>query len=230
MLFTQLHLHTAHLRELSDFYGRVLGFECAEESNSLSIKAGKTDLRFTGGGKDCYYHFAFNIASNKISQCLKWLSLRSKVLPHEGKSIVHFEDWAADAVYTLDSAGNVVEFIARRGQPASYTIGFDPQQDVLCVSEIGCPVGEISVFGDAVARAGVPVYSGSLHAFCALGDPEGLFIAVDGEKKWWMPTQIKAKAYPFSLKFVQGENEYEMEFGDRAVIKPSGPFTTSPSR
>lgn len=230
MLFRQLHLHTAHLRELTDFYGRVLGFECAAGDDLLTIKAGKTNLEFLPGREDCYYHFAFNIAPNKIHDCLKWLSLRSKVLPHEGKSIVHFEAWKADAVYTLDTAGNVVEFIARKSLPPSYTLGFDPKQDVLSVSEIGCPVRSISAFRDTVARAGVPIYSGGLRSFCALGDAVGLFIAVDHEKKWWMPTQIEAKAYPFSLWFVQGENEYKMEFGDRVIIERSGPFTTPPSK
>jgi len=220
MLFTQLQLGTAHMQDLSDFYGRNLGFGCDFSEDRFSVKAGKTNLVFTPCQEDCYYHFAFNIASNKIQSCLKWLTLRSEVVPYQGRSVVHFDNWNAEAVYTLDPGGNIVEFIARQDMPASDTVGFDPKQDVFSVSEIGCPVENISGFRDAIAQANIPIYSGSLRYFCALGDPQGLFIVVDGDKKTWMPTEVEAKAFPFNTRFTQHDKVFQLEFGNRTVCTP----------
>lgn len=212
MLFTRLQLYTTHIESLHRFYAQTLGFRCHLEPGRLLIRAGKTELIFTENDQDCYYHFAFNIPSNKIRECLEWLAPQNTVLPHEGDVIVPFPAWNAEAIYTLDRGGNIIEFIARQDIAASNDPGFSVARDVLNVSEIGCPVESIPEFQKAIAETHVSVYSGGSKYFCAMGDAEGLFIVIDAGKKTWMPTEIEAKAFPFTVWFEQDHSSIEMYF------------------
>ena len=69
MLVKELILQTKHLNELHEFYKNIFELHVTQiNSKTILITAGKTNLIFqrTNSTENPFYHFAFNIPSNKI--------------------------------------------------------------------------------------------------------------------------------------------------------------------
>ena len=62
-----------------------------------------------------FYHFAFNIPSNKFEEAFQWMQTRVDLLwLDDYKSyIADFTNWNAKSFYFTDPAGNILEFISR---------------------------------------------------------------------------------------------------------------------
>ena len=84
---------------------------------SIVATAGKSKLIFEETDIDVnpYYHFAFNIPSNKFEEAFEWMKQKVELLWLEDyKSyIADFVNWHAKSFYFLDPAGNILELIAR---------------------------------------------------------------------------------------------------------------------
>ena len=108
MLLKELILQTKKIDELYAFYKNVLQLEVIKsEAKTISINAGKTRLIFqeTNDTENPFYHFAFNIPSNKIEEGLQWLKDKVEVLwIEEYKNyIAEFTNWNARSVYFFNS-------------------------------------------------------------------------------------------------------------------------------
>jgi len=202
MKITGLELYTDKPQDLKIFYVMVLGFELYNETESaFTIKAGHTLLTFRWGNPadaPPSYHFAFNIPQNQIEEARRWLYSRSvPLLKFDDKDVVDFPNWNAEALYFLDPADNIVEFIARRDLENASPISFSAQS-VVSVSEIGLPVPEVEPFYEQLkAHFDLPLYShvANLSKFCPTGNPEGLFIIVPLERAWF-PTELINGVHP----------------------------------
>ncbi len=87
-----------------------------------------------------------------------------------------FPDWNAHAVYYLDAAGNILEFIARHNLPTATQQPFS-WQSILSVSEIGLATPDVRDFCQQLnTRLGLERWRGNDTDFAAVGDEEGLFI------------------------------------------------------
>ncbi len=112
MLLKEIRLQTKHLSALYNFYNDVLELpvKYLGEKN-ISIIAGQSQLIFevTDDDLNPFYHFAFNIPSNKFEESIQWLQSRVKLLwLNDYKSYVaDFVNWHARSVYFLDPAGNI---------------------------------------------------------------------------------------------------------------------------
>ena len=75
-------------------------------AKTISINAGKTTLIFqqTNNPEKPFYHFAFNIPSNKIDEAFQWLKDKVEILwIDEYKNyIAEFTAWNARSVYFMD--------------------------------------------------------------------------------------------------------------------------------
>ncbi len=215
MRIQEIRLKTASIKALQDFYKDILLFEVSQTTeNYFTVHAGKTDLVFENMHEEAFYHFAFNIPSNKLEEAYVWLKQRVKLLwlADYRSFIAEFADWHARSVYFYDPAGNIVEFIARFDLKDMVTAPFSPLH-IRNVSEIGL-VFQQNSFDEKVDQL---LHNYPLHYFIkqppmqqfrAVGDDRGLFIIVP-EKRNWYPTQDRLSGiYPLSIRFAVDEKVY----------------------
>ena len=153
----------------------------------MTFQAGWTELTWRSGpGTGNHYHFAFNIAPNRVEAAHTWLRERVEILKGpDGNELIEFADWNAKSLYFLDPAGNVAEFIARRALP-------DSEELILCVSEVGVVGMEHELLSQK------PYLGMTSDSFVARGDEEGMLIIVK-EARPWFPTQIPAQRASMSV-------------------------------
>ena len=192
-------LYSSNLKEQKEFYTQ-LGFRLLEEQpDSISLKIGKTLLRFVYRKTATIYHFALNIPSNQGAAALALLKKRVEILDLEGAELVDFANWNAEAMYFYDADKNIVEFIARKNLADNSDLPFSAD-NVLEISELGVPTDNITTVYKAIRRKfPIEIYSGSLDRFCAAGDERGLFIIIDNALKKWIPRDDVAVASDFEI-------------------------------
>lgn len=213
MNFKKLILYSSNIIQQKAFYTNVLGFELLEEqTNSCTLKIGKTALQFIDKKDATPYHFALNIPSNQGAAALAWLKERVAILDFEGQELVDFTDWNAEAMYFYDMDGNIVEFIARKNLQDNSNLPFSIN-NILEISEIGIPTNDVQgLYHQIQTTFPIEKYSGDLSRFAALGDERGLFIVINKNIKKWIPrddephsspfeVQLEFKGKPFSLSF-----------------------------
>jgi catechol 2,3-dioxygenase-like lactoylglutathione lyase family enzyme len=139
---------------------------------------GTTRLRFEGGpagpgGEAPCSHFAINVGD--FEEAVAWAHGQDGVEFVEED--VPFPDWRARSAYYYDTAGNLVELIARERAPG--------RELLLEVSEVGMPVADVGAAVDFLeAELGLPHFSGNRVDFSAVGDDHGLFIVVPVGRVW----------------------------------------------
>jgi catechol-2,3-dioxygenase len=210
MNLTEVCFATQVLDDMKTFYADELRLPLLEQTaKSITLEAGTTKLVFVQAaeGTTPFYHFAFDVPHNKLSEAKAWLSERVSLLEDEGED--EFEQptgWNARAVYLLDPADNVVELIARRNLPNATHRPFSVR-DVLYVSEVGVPVKDVEVTVEELRHSlGLEVWNNQVSAqFAAVGDEQGLFIVVR-EGRIWFPIVEPARAYPIAV-VAEGDRE-----------------------
>lgn len=217
MLIKRLELLTSDLIAQRDFYAAVLELPVHLESDSLLVKAGRTDLFFRQAAPDWEgaYHFCFNIPENQFVYAKAWLSARIPLVKDgKGNDEFHSASWNASSFYFKDAAGNILEFIARHAQKNAVYAPFDSGQ-ILQVSEIGLAAKDVIALANELCQAlGVSVYKQEPKAdFTPLGDEDGLLILAAEDRIWYPNTGIPAR-----LLFAQADVDVNgKSFGIRGV-------------
>lgn len=198
MQITEIQLQTAHLAEQKAFFHQTLELPLlAESPTSFTVQAGASTITFhaTTDPLPSIYHFAFNIPENQLAAAKQWLASRVKLLRNGERDEWFFPDWNAHAVYYLDPAGNILEFIARHNLPTATPRPFS-WQSILSISEIGLVTPNVHDFCQQLhTQLGVTRWRGNDTDFAAVGDEEGLFIvAVTGRP--WNGTESPAQPLP----------------------------------
>lgn len=214
MHFREIKLHTHLLARQKAFYTETLQIPLIEDTaNAFALQAGRTVLRFLQASKGSkpFYHFAFNIPQNQLSEAKTWLQKRLHLIRDgAGQEIIDFSDWNAHALYFFDPAGNVVELIARHHLPNRATRPFNGAS--LCeVSEIGLVTPQAAKTQKQLMQAlQIEVYRDTVSThFAALGDAYGLFIVVS-QRRSWFPAGPDADIFPISVK-LQGASAPKVE-------------------
>jgi catechol-2,3-dioxygenase len=197
MLIKRLELLTDDLVALRDYYAYVLDLPAHLEDDYLLVKAGKTDIIFTQApsGWAGQYHFCFNIPENQLLQAKVWLSKRIPLLKDEkGNDEFKSQTWNAASLYFKDTAGNILEFIARHDQKNATEIPFNSEQ-ILQVSEIGLPSKDVISFTKELCeKLGVSVYKQEPNeTFTPIGNEDGLFILPIENRIWYPNTGVPAR-------------------------------------
>lgn len=202
MLIKRLELLTSDLIRQRDFYSSVLELSANLENDSLHIQAGKTDLIFKEQNDfDGAYHFCFNIPENKFTECKQWISAKIPLLKDDkGNDEFTGGSWNSSSVYFKDSAGNILEFIARHDQNNAVNQLFNSQY-ILQVSEIGLPSQDVISFAkDLCSKLGVNVYKQDFNeTFTPIGDENGLLILPIENRIWYPNTGVPAKLLDVNL-------------------------------
>ncbi len=200
MHIQELSLHTRHLAGQKAFYRTTLSLTLlAETADSFTIQAGTTRLRFQEGQQDVLYHVAFTIPRNTFIQAKSWLRERvSLLLTSNGEDEIFFESSDESSgepidtrsLYFCDTADNILECIVHYNlsQETEGPFGAD---DVLYVSEIGLPVGDVlqlaAALKEQLAIEPYPVSSPISEEFAYLGDISGQLVVVKISRPW-LPT------------------------------------------
>jgi catechol-2,3-dioxygenase len=195
----RLNLKTSKLPELRAFYSGKLQLPVDGTAGTLSIRAGSTTIDFSHESGDPYYHFAFNIPENKLASSKRWLASRGiEILKRpDGRDEYHFESWNAHAVYFLDPAGNILEFIARHNLKNFASGDFTPA-DILYASEIGIVVDDVK-HAAAAAKSSLnldPFANPPGDAFAAVGDDHRLLIIINRNRPWNIGAARAASVFP----------------------------------
>ena len=110
------------------------------------------------------------------------------------------ESWNSDSLYFLDSAGNILEFIARHNLRNAVQWDFDSSQ-ILNVSEIGLPSQHVVGFADELcSKLGVSVFRQATNeTFTPVGDDHGLLILPVKDRIWMPDSGVLAKMSPVKV-------------------------------
>jgi catechol 2,3-dioxygenase-like lactoylglutathione lyase family enzyme len=212
MHMTELRLLTDCLAEQKNFYMRTLGLALLSETEtSVMLGAGTTRLVFLQAepGTHPFYHFAFNVPGNKFTLAKAWSALRCPLLKIDNVDQVTHQAWNAQSFYFYDSAGNVVEFIARYNLP-NHTSGEFDSHDLLNVSEIGLVVDDVySTIDDIEYSLGERIWKEKSDTFAAMGDDNGLLI-IAKLGRMWILTDKPAEVHPVALT-IQGSTPLQFK-------------------
>lgn len=186
MTIVQLEIRSRGAR-LGDFYSNVLDLPVvsgAADQPSFQVGASGFAIATAQDTVADVHHFAFNISENKIDAARDWLAERVELLatPPEAGDPAHapevrwFKSWNAHALYFLDPAGNVVEFIARHDLPSAAAGPFTPA-DILGISEIALAADDTLALANWILDVtGFEPYKNQSETFRPMGDARGLFV------------------------------------------------------
>jgi len=214
MLIKRLELLTDDLIGQKEFFSSVLELPAHLEDTSLLVKAGKTDIIFTQAPSNWVgqYHFCFNIPENQFLQAKVWLSKRIPLLKDEnGNDEFKSQTWNATSLYFKDTAGNILEFIARHDQKNATEIPFNSEQ-ILQVSEIGLPSKDVISFAkELCGKLGVSVYKQEPNeTFTPIGDEDGLFILPIENRIWYPNTGVPARMLSVKVDIEMNGKEFKL--------------------
>ncbi len=200
-LLRHLRLKTAAtLDEMKRFYGDALGFPFEQEQDDqITFVAGTTQLTFERTERknkgNPFYQVAFNIPENKHDASVQWL-IRQEINIHR---VRHFQHWNAHAVFFLDPANNLLEFIARHDLPNAASGSFAPVRDALCASEIAFIVDNDREFGKLICEAtGLPRFRGAVFP----GTDHGILLVFNKGRLWHRP----AATFPITVDIAVKRN------------------------
>lgn len=135
-------LKTSDINSMKTFYTEILGMPLTEESeDKFQVIAGTSLLEFRANNVDSepFYHFAFDIPSNKFRDAKTWVESKVKLNSEDGEDEANFSHIPAHSLYFNDPAGNVVEFISRHSTAEKSEVPFS-QKSILSISEMSLTV------------------------------------------------------------------------------------------
>lgn len=222
MEIKSMTLQTTKLTEMKDFYINKLGFTLTEENDtSFNFVVGSSELKFTSNGvtSNPYYHFAFNIPSNKFSEAKTWIKKRVTLNLEEGQDEANFTHLPARALYFDDPSGNVVEFISRQAMKTNQTESFSIKS-VLNISEIGVTVNDVYSAAESLNTVSVnerdneDIRKDTLNF---MGERnKGVFIILNEPGRRWIFSEKISKSFPLSITF---SNNSKIDIHSQGVLK-----------
>jgi hypothetical protein len=214
MLVKRLELLTSDLIAQRDFFANVLELPSHLESDSLLVKAGKTDVVFNQAPPNWEgaYHFCFNIPENQFVYAKAWLSARIPLVKDD-KDNDQFQSrtWNSSSIYFKDTAGNILEFITRHDQQNAIHAPFNSAQ-ILQVSEIGLASQDVVAFANELCtKLGVSVYKQEpKDDFTPIGDEDGLLILPVENRIWYPNTGIPARMLSVKVDVEVNGKEFQI--------------------
>ncbi|MCA0983206.1 VOC family protein [Halobacillus yeomjeoni] len=227
MHIDRVHLYTNRMDELKDFYIRKLEFELVSENDhSFEMKIGSSRMVFhsTLKNRQPFYHFAFNLPSNKFEDAKQWAKAKVSLSKEEGEDDVYFDFLKSKAFYFTDPGGNIVELIARQSlSPVDKKEGFHPTR-LLNISEMSLTTDDVLTVGRHLQGMGLPVREGEpleMDTLNFLGETKsGAFLLLGPQGRRWIFSEQHAETHPLKIK-VNGGNFIELNEEGEASITHS---------
>jgi hypothetical protein len=218
MFIKELILLTNDIASTKAFYHGQMGFTIKEETEEyISFNAGSSVLafRFTEKYNRPFYHIAFSIPNNKLTEAFHWIEERAPVLPYQpDKVIADFTGWNAKAFYFHDNQENILEFITHFDLNTNDQKSFT-SASVESICEIGIVTDDVSKTCEAIkSKYNIPYFvKGPLmHDFAVMGDSTGLLI-VSKTHRGWLPTLRPCWQFPVIVKINVNGKDIEISSG-----------------
>lgn len=220
MLLKEIRLQTNNLSALYNFYKEVLELDTFYSGEkSITVTAGKSGLIFEEANADInpFYHFAFNIPSNKFEEAFEWMKQKVDLLwldDYKGY-IADFVNWHAKSFYFLDPAGNILELIARFDLNDNIDEKFSSNL-IRNISEIGLVFPQNSFQHEVdkiLTQYHLPYFDKQppLPQFKAVGDDEGLFVIVPENRVWFSTKNKTSQIFPMHILFIGDDKLNELK-------------------
>ncbi|PED07886.1 VOC family protein [Bacillus pseudomycoides] len=212
MLINRVTLYSNALEEMRDFYLHKLGFHLLENSGetSFSIQVGESELEFCKNNSNTnpFYHFAFNIPSNKFSEAKEWAKNRVVLNIEDGADEVYFPRSNAHSFYFIDPAGNIVEFISRHMTSPESNEPFSVHS-ILNVSEMSMTTDQVLKVGNQLIDIGIPVRDEEelSDGFYFMGE-NGVYLLLGPSGRRWFFSDLNAEVHPLRIEV---DNERQIE-------------------
>ncbi len=168
------------------FFREVLDLEI----DGTSIKVGWSRIQLIAGNRvlSGSLHLAFNVSYEQFDEAADWLRQRTALQrDRDGLDCFVLEGyWQSKSIYFDGPDGSILELIGRRrrnGPPSKTPF---KGSDLICVSEIGLPTDNVEMLvSDSTRVFGLTTLAPPSNKFAAIGDGDGLLIAVDGNRPWF---------------------------------------------
>lgn len=208
-----LKIYTTNLEQQLEFYRNVLLLPVERISEDLiEVGVGYSTLQIQEKSAATPYHIAFHIFARQEEQALEWLKARVAILKNGEEEIVDFSNWKAKSIYFYDADKNVLEFISRRHLFPQKTQEFS-EKSITGISEIGLACSNVKKAFDFLNwQFSLEKFTGDYERFCAIGNDDGLFIAIDKNKKDWFPSSDKAFSSDFEIRFSTGSKTGNLSY------------------
>lgn len=195
-----LDTHSLHRTKL--FYHKTLELDILRESEeSITFRAGRTELTFRQSDNKAFYHFAFNVSNNRFSDSFEWINQKLDILPVSNEMMIAgYDNWNAQSFYFHDNNGNILEFIVRFDLPYQSSSS-SPSDWIEELSEIGLVTNDVAAAAEQLSSDhSIPYFRKGprLHDFIAMGDDYGLLLICQ-EKRGWVPTHKPAQHFPCTI-------------------------------
>lgn len=199
MRIERISLVVADLEVAANYYEHVLGRSVNRTRERVHVAVGMTILELTGDPNHTgTHHLAITVPSNKFDAAKEWINSRGDLLALDGAD--EFEcspDWDAHSLYFTSPDGTILEFIIRRELDNARSGPFQ-SSDLLCVSEVGIAMADVTHAVEQLAELGISPYGWNAPDFAPLGDVDGLLILVSPDRSWF-PTHQTAQITPISV-------------------------------
>ena len=220
MLLKEISLQTNNLFELHNFYKEIFELPTVySNEKSIAVTAGKSQLIFeeTNNPRNPFYHFAFNIPSNKFEEAFNWIKKKAELLwldDYKGY-IADFVKWNAKSFYFKDPAGNILELITRFDLDDIAGEEFSSMH-IRNVSEIGL-VLPVKSFDEDINNLlsqyplGYFDKQAPLPHFRAVGNDEGLFVIVPENRVWFSTKDTLSQIFQMQITFNENGTSYQLK-------------------
>jgi hypothetical protein len=186
------------IAQLDRFYADELGLRRRGDCN---FQVGESELRFSVGVGEPFYHFALLVPGDRFDGALEWAGARVDLLRGGDieEVVFDFENWNALAFYFHDPAGNIVELIAHRGLAENRRGGSFESTELVGLSEIGL-VGDPRTIAEGLDRLKLHMWDGELgqHRLAFFGE-RGRTLIVAPKGRGWLPTRRPAGGFPVEV-------------------------------
>ncbi|TKC19021.1 VOC family protein [Robertmurraya kyonggiensis] len=198
-------LQSNNIEEMKEFYVEHFGFPLVKEDESgFRIVVGTSELEFSSKQVEAnpYYHFAFNIPTNKFEEAKEWVKDRVALNVDFEKDEIYFSNFDAHSLYFYDPAGNIVELIARHAlanaQEGDFSI-----ESILNISEIGLTVDDAIHACHKLMEIGIHEREhGDLTASSLnfMGEKsKGIFIILNQPGRRWIFSDKQSAIFPLEI-------------------------------
>lgn len=196
-----------------------------ESEDKFQVIAGTSLLEFRANNVDSepFYHFAFDIPSNKFRDAKTWVESKVKLNSEDGEDVANFSHIPAHSLYFNDPAGNVVEFISRHSTAEKSEELFS-QKSILSISEMSLTVEDAIKTAKKLLDLGIkerdgdPISDSSLNFMGKSASGPFLLLTQLG-RRWIFSNKISA-IHPI---------EIVLDTNDRIVVTDDYEVVISPS-
>ncbi|WP_242143330.1 MULTISPECIES: VOC family protein [unclassified Bacillus cereus group] len=223
MLINRVILYSNALEEMKEFYVRILGFRLLHSNEiRFSIQVGESELEFRKNDlttKKPFYHFAFNIPSNRFSEAKKWARNKVVLNIEDGVDEIYFPRSHAHSFYFMDPSGNIVEFISRHSISPESNEPFSVHS-ILNMSEMSLTTNQVLAVGEQLIDFGILVNKkGKLNEEFNFMGESGVYILLGKTGRRWLFSHLNAEVHPLMIEIDREKRVEVTEDGKVSLCK-----------